>query len=130
MKIVQIEAGTGCLYALDSSGRIWRYDVSLGWVRIENPFPAEDKPDKVRGENEPPDFNQFYINYPRKDGRRAAAQAFSKALKRHPDYSGPDLTSAASLFAQRVRNAGTEPQFIPLPATWLNQDRFREYFDE
>jgi hypothetical protein len=130
VKIVQLACTSGALYALDSSGGIWQYLNTTGWVPIERPFPV-DKPVKgARPDHEHPDFDEFYKAYPRKDARRAAAVAFSRALVRHPDYSGLNLAAAATLFAQKVRKESIEPRFIPLPATWLNQDRYREYFEE
>ncbi len=82
-------------------------------------------------EREPKGFAEFYESaYPRRDGRRAAAKAFAAALKRHPDYRPEHLCDGARLFAEQAAAAGTEPRFIPMPATWLNQDRFREFFDE
>lgn len=81
-------------------------------------------------EPEPVGFSEFYGNYPRHDGRRAASKQFVLALKRRPDYSADDLAWAAVKFAEIIQEEGREARFIPLPATWLSQDRFREYFDE
>lgn len=81
-------------------------------------------------ESEPEGFPEFYQAYPRRDGRRAAAKAFASALKRHPTYTSQNLAEGAVIFAGQCRDRGVETRFIPLPATWLNQDRFRELFDE
>lgn len=130
MKIVQIEAGNQCLYALDNTGGIWSYDSHLGWIKIESPFKQEPKERPLKHEGEPEGFEAFYDAYPRRDARRAAAISFARALKRHPSYSPEDVAAAAGLYAQQVKAEGREKQFIPMPATWLNQDRFREFFDE
>jgi uncharacterized protein YdaU (DUF1376 family) len=81
-------------------------------------------------EAEPPGFPAAYALFPRRDGRRAAAKAFSSALRRNPSYTSDDLLWAVGRFAERCRTEGREAQFTPMPATWLNQDRFREFFDE
>jgi hypothetical protein len=81
-------------------------------------------------EAEPPGFPAAYALFPRRDGRRAAAKAFSSALRRNPSYTPDDLLWAVGRFAERCRSEGREAQFTPMPATWLNQDRFREFFDE
>lgn len=130
MKIVQIEAGNQTLYALDNTGRIWQYMNTVGWSLVESPFKDEPKERPLKHEGEPAGFEAFYDSYPRRDARRAAAIAFAKALKRHPAYDADDIAAAAGLYAQQVKNEGREKQFIPMAPTWLNQDRFREYFDE
>lgn len=94
--------------------------------------PSDSKPSTNghRAEREHPAFPAAYAAFPRRDGRRAAAKAFDSALKRHPTYTPEDLVWAAGKYAERVKADGIEPRFIAMPATWLNQDRFREYFDE
>jgi len=84
----------------------------------------------ARREREPDGFTAFYVDgaYPRKDARRAAAKAFVSALKRHPDLSADDLVWAAGKYREQVEREGREERFVPMPATWLNQDRFLEYF--
>jgi uncharacterized protein YdaU (DUF1376 family) len=77
---------------------------------------------------EHPDFPAFYSAYPRHEAPRRAASAFAQALKRHPSYKGSDLIQAAELFAGE--KAGKDPEFLPYPASWLNADSFRKYFDE
>jgi hypothetical protein len=63
-----------------------------------------------------PEFVSFWSVYPRKTGKGAAEKAWAKAvhvddpetiLKALRDYKFPD-----------------DPQFIPLPSTWLNQKRW------
>lgn len=65
------------------------------------------------------EFLKWYAEYPRHDGRGDAATAYAKALKK---------TDAATLLAGAKRAhtqyTGTEARFIPLPATWLNGERW------
>jgi hypothetical protein len=127
MKVVQIEGALNCLYALDSEGNIYCMHNMTGWSEIQNPVEPTRRHPRT-DDTEPEGFPEFYSIYPRKDGRREAARAFRGALKRHPDYGPSDLESAAELFAEACKTK--EKEYIPFPATWLNQDRFREFFDE
>jgi hypothetical protein len=65
-------------------------------------------------------FSEFYDVFPRKAAKKAAARAFLKAVKEGAKPA--HLIAMARLFAEL--KAGTDPQFIPMPATWLNQGRF------
>jgi hypothetical protein len=66
-----------------------------------------------------PEFDQFWISYPRKVGKEAARKAFTKAMTK---------TSTAKIMSGvedlRLRVAGKDPQFTPHPATWLNDGRW------
>lgn len=65
-------------------------------------------------------FQEFYALYPRKVGKGAARRAFASACKR---ASADHIIAVLRVYPfDRSR-----PQFIPHPATWLNQDR---YLDE
>jgi hypothetical protein len=90
---------------------------------------SNTRPNRAR-EREPIGFVKFYETYPKRNGRRLAAKSFASALKRHPVYTAENLAEGAGFFAKQCADEGKDPQFIPYPATWLNQDRFREYFDE
>lgn len=81
-------------------------------------------------ESEPDGFLPFYDRYPRKIARRAAAKAFAAALKRHPKYTPKLLLEGCQAFLEALQDQPVDEKFIPHPATWLNEDRFREYFDE
>lgn len=67
-------------------------------------------------------FTQWYSCYPRKVGREAARKAFDKALKK---IEFEKLLAATIRFSQDPNlPSGTDRQFIPHPATWLNQGRW------
>ena len=68
----------------------------------------------------PAEFDQWYEVYPKKAKRPAAERAFAKARK---DASFEELMVGARRWAE----AGIEKQFIPYPATWLNN---RQWEDE
>jgi hypothetical protein len=87
----------------------------LTLVREPDPHPAG------AGERYPQDFERFWKTYPRRIGKRAALQAWRNACKRTTPQA---LTDAAAAQARAWEAAGKDPQFIPHPATWLNQGRY------
>ena len=71
----------------------------------------------------PPGFGVFWTVYPRKVGKKAAQKAWDRATDK------PDLpTLLAALEAQKRSDRWTKEggQFIPNPATWLNQGRWAD----
>ena len=70
-------------------------------------------------------FGEFWTAYPRKVAKPEAAKAYAKALRR---VDAPD--AAATVLAGLARHlpawAETEPDLVPHPTTWLNQDRFHD----
>jgi hypothetical protein len=65
------------------------------------------------------EFDQFWIQYPRKVGKEAARKAYAKAMKK---TTADKVMSAVEDL--RIRVAGKDPQFTPHPATWLNEGRW------
>lgn len=61
-------------------------------------------------------FEEFWAAYPRKKGKGAAEKKFSQAVLK----ADPDVIIAAV----RAQRFDDDPQFRPLPATWLNQKRW------
>ena len=73
------------------------------------------------------DFETFWKEYPRKTGKGDAKRAFKKALQK-----GATLESLVS--AVRRQKCGSQwtrdgGQYIPHPATWLNQERWEDEVD-
>lgn len=69
-------------------------------------------------------FDQFWSAYPKKVGKDAALKAF---VKRKPD--GGLLAAMLSTLAVQVNSpqwVKDDGQFIPNPATWLNQGRWQD----
>lgn len=67
-------------------------------------------------------FEDFWKAYPKKTGKGKAREAFEKALKK--GVKTEELIEAVrkqERSDQWMRDGG---QFIPLPATWLNQERW------
>jgi biotin operon repressor len=69
-------------------------------------------------------FDEFMRVYPPRDtphGKKITRTAWDKRIKAGADpYK---LVSCAQAFAILVKGSGKEPQFTPMPSTWLNQDR-------
>lgn len=70
-----------------------------------------------------PEFEQFWIDYPRKVGKKAARRAWGKARDKPP--------LDAILAALRVQRESEQwqkdgGQYIPHPATWLNEGRWAD----
>lgn len=67
------------------------------------------------------DAEGIYLAYPRKVGKPKALSAIRKALNKIPPLVLIEKTRA---FAACQK--GADPQFIPHPATWFNQERFND----
>jgi hypothetical protein len=68
----------------------------------------------------PNDFEAWWVLYPRKEAKGAALKAWTSALKR---------IDIETLMDRVTLYAGSElpdRQYIPLPATWLNADRWND----
>ena len=66
------------------------------------------------------EFAGWYRHYPKKVGKRAAFKAF-KAAKKRAEGGVNELVRAVAQFAASDKGKG---DFVPNPATWLNEDRF------
>ena len=70
-----------------------------------------------------PFFLAFWQAYPRRIGKGAARAAFSKAST----IADPNMiVQGAIAYAKHVAEEGTEQQFIPHAATWLNGERWED----
>ena len=86
---------------------------------------VQGKPARVKAEY-PADFEEFWKLYPRKNGKDAALRAWKtkKREGRLPALSVlADAIAAAKRTDQWQRDGG---QYIPHPATWLNQGRWMD----
>lgn len=74
-----------------------------------------------------PEFEQFWSAYPRKIGKKAAARAWAKAVDRPPRDEVIAAVDRAKKSEQWTRDDG---QYIPHPATWLNEGRWADVMPE
>lgn len=70
------------------------------------------------------DFDRFWTAYPKKVGKEAARKAFTKV-------KAPVDTLISAVEAQKTSTQWTRDngQYIPNPATWLNQGRWEDVLD-
>lgn len=68
-------------------------------------------------------FDEFWSKYPRKVAKKAAMQAYARLPMDEQELAVDTLDTHLEYW--RIKE--TESDFIPHPATWLNQGR---YFDE
>ena len=71
-----------------------------------------------------PDFDRFWTAYPNKKGKGAARTAFSKALAK--GVSVEDLITAVERQKHSRQWTRDNGDYIPHPATWLNQERWED----
>lgn len=77
---------------------------------------------EIKRETDP--FDDFWRKYPRKIGKLKAREAYRKALRL---ASHDDIIQGLDRFLQNLPH---DRQFIPFPATWLNQGRWDDEYEE
>ena len=70
-------------------------------------------------------FTDFYSLYPRKQGRRAAEKSWQRMTMQEQQ----DALEALSNHIEYWKLKQTEKDYIPHPATWLNQGRWEDELD-
>ena len=68
-------------------------------------------------------FKIFWSVYPRKVNKKTAHKSFCKFDEKHYDK----ILYGAQRFAEQTKN--TEEKYIPHATTWLNQERWLDYFE-
>lgn len=71
-----------------------------------------------------PLFDEFWAVYPRRVGKIGAQSIWAKVIRR--GAAPPQIISAAERFRDECRASGTEKRFIPHPASWLRDGRYRD----
>jgi len=69
-------------------------------------------------------FPDFYSAYPRRIAKAEAEKAWIQAMLQNHDPAV--IIQGAKCFAELCRREGTEPKFIPHPATWLRGRRWED----
>jgi len=69
------------------------------------------------------EFQTFWKVYPRKVGKKGAYKSFRKFDEKHYQK----ILYGAQRFAEQ--NLSTEEKYIPHATTWLNQERWMDYFE-
>lgn len=81
-------------------------------------FPSSIPIIKEAPKNSENKFSEWWAVYPRREGKADAQKAYEKAIKRADHET---LMAGAKRVAD---NPPAEAKFIPMPATWLNGDRW------
>jgi len=69
-------------------------------------------------------FNEFWKSYPKKQGKKTAQRAYLK-LKPSPELH-KDILEALEKHIMSQQWQEESGKFIPLPTTWLNQERWND----
>jgi hypothetical protein len=108
-----------------------RYHLTLA-MGTETPTGVETKKDRVTEpsntkdntkENIVEEFSTLWSIYPRKIGKKMAYRVFCKYDEKH--YK--KILYGAKRFAEQ--NTVTDEKFIPHLSTWLNQERWMDWFE-
>jgi len=94
---------------------------SIGKVRLDKVNKEQERCDFSRKTDRQNDFDVFWAAYPKKVGKIAAQKAFAKV--------GADIKTildAIETQKQSVQWRKDGGQYIPNPATWLNQGRWED----
>lgn len=69
-------------------------------------------------------FDEWFAFYPRRVAKAEALKAYMQQLRR--GFIAVDMVQGAKCFAEMCRMKGTEPDYIPHPATWLRGERWQD----
>jgi hypothetical protein len=96
----------------------------------EPTVPAKSTVDAARAaqERDRKAIEEIYKAYPRKVARKQALAAIRKAIK--AGNAPETLLARTKEYAAHVAKAMKEPQFIPYPARWFNEERFNDPIEE
>lgn len=105
-----------------------RVDSAQGeLVQMADNTPAQPSEQKKPANKYPADFEAWYKIYPRKKAKGDALKAYKAARK---VVEQDELLEKTAKFARYVEQSGTEPQFVPYPATWLRAAQWDDEQDE
>jgi len=90
-----------------------------------SPSPSPSKKEQRSKISCPIGFEKFWDIYPKKEGKGAAKKAYEKAI-----FAGasPETLLAAVALAKDKSDKWRDG-FIPMPTTWLNQERWEDEFN-
>ncbi len=116
----------------ESSGLLFRIDETEQPLKPAKPSKngaakraAKRKPKRDHSKA----FAAWWEAYPRRVAKRAASDAYAKAVQRIETEKGLDGDEAAALLLERTQAyaespAGQSGQYTPHPATWLNRGSY------
>ena len=89
--------------------------------------PLFAKPKKENPPKPVSQFDEFYKAYPKKVAKPNALKAYEKALKL---TTHDKIMEGVEKYKKQIQLNKTEPQFIAMPATWLNGGRWDDDYTE
>lgn len=92
-----------------------------GLFTVEAPDPPHAS--RSNGIGEPAGFADWYGLYPRKKSRIDAAKAYRQASRKHGDAL---LLAELRRWLDLWRDARSDPDYLPYPATWLRNERWTD----
>lgn len=107
-------------------------DVGVLLTVLEPKSKEVTSPSKSNGRKntavpEHPLFAEFWSAYPRREGKGKAREAFNKAVDAGANPA--ILVSAAARYASHHSKLRTERNWLAMPTTWLNQERWDDEYD-
>ena len=138
-KIATLASGhPGRIDGWDESGTRRREDAERGYAREETPeapasaptpAPATPAPKgPAKPAEKPADgFTEWWPHYPKKVKKLDAEKAYRAALKR--GVTPKELLDGLQRQKAAWKAKGTEPQYIPYPATWLRAGSWEDELD-
>lgn len=94
--------------------------VKISKVKISQVKSSQDNTPAKNAEVQNDDFENFWKEYPRREGKTSALKAWNSKIKSGIDPS--DLIKAASNYHDQCIDMDKERKYIKLPATFLNGD--------
>lgn len=91
-----------------------------------DPMLDDDERSSDNGSRYPADFKRFYDSYPRKVGKQTAFVAWRKAREKASEKA---ILQGVTAFVAHHDARKTAQQFLPHPATWLNQEMWADKWD-
>ena len=73
-----------------------------------------------------PDFERFWKLYPRKASQKRAKTSFNKAIK--GGVTAQVIIDGVIAFKQELERTKIEEEYLPYPATWLNEERWTDEY--
>ena len=102
---------SGCRLVATGKDRLDKDSIGKDSIDVDSPPPGSKK-DR---------FDAFWEAYPKKVGKGAARKSFEKAVKKCSVEKMIEAVEHHKLSREWTKNNG---QYIPNPATWLNQERW------
>ena len=121
------KAETGRPPSDDSSERVPNLFVTTSGIspqrKEEGGMMEEEDGDKSLSAREIGDLaEEFYLSYPKKVDPRDARAKFEREVRKGANPW--EIVGSAKRYAEAHRLAGTDKQFIPAPAVWLNKGSY------